>query len=255
MVFPKIDEETVKAVEVYGQAILRRPHFIERSENCALVCTGTEPGIVTDYLLLSDSDTIHKLVIELGNRDVIDDHDVLPWVFVKLRSYDWLRNDLQRRLAIALWLYRNAIIIHESSRDFRSIVEAAEESFANQLTAIIKQKYLEMRTERHNLRHACQLGEANSCRLIAATVVKIALEILFLVHHSPYPYKKRLFPVVEQEYPDHVSYLQTCKNFIQYQSLDGLIEKSDLLVNEVNNEILSFGIPDSVVTNWWMHLS
>lgn len=214
-----------------------------------------DPSLVRDLLVVLSDERFENFKENLGSSYVVDDHEVTPPVFVRFKSYKWLERDFARRLPVALWIYQHARVLRDPRGEFADILHAQSEAFKEQLPTILRRKYLEFRTDRHNLRHTVPAGMEMATRLIKSSVVKLALELTLLAEEKPYPYKKWLFWVAEQEAIQGREIVNLATRFWDETDKDQIIALSDQLVAKVASICAQSGfVPEDVTTRWWLHL-
>ena len=214
-----------------------------------------DPSVVRDFLVLLPDQLFEEFKSELGQNFVVDDHDTVPPVFVRFKSYEWLSRDFGRRLPIALWIYQNARILRDPEKKFIDILHDQTEVFKGQLPIILRRKYIEFRTDRHNLRHTVSTGMDLATQLIKANVVKLALELTLLAEERPYPYKKWLFWTAEREATQGKEVINLATRFWEETEKEQIITLSDQLVAKIASICAQSGlVPENVTTKWWLQL-
>lgn len=214
-----------------------------------------DPSLVRDLLVVLPDERFEDFKATFGSNHVIDDHKVVPPVFVRFKSYEWLRRDFARRLPVALWIYQHARVLRDPQGRFADILRTQSEAFKEQLPSILRRKYLEFRTDRHNLRHTVPAGMDLASRLIKASVVKLALELTLLAEGRPYPYKKWLFWAAERETTQGKEIINLASRFWDETDKEEVITLSDQLVAKVASICAQSGlVPEELTTNWWLHL-
>lgn len=189
-----------------------------------------------------------------GDCYVVNDQKQLPHVFTRFKSYQWLLDDFSKRRAIALWIFQNAIIVNDPNDAFRRIVQSQSEIFHRSLVDIIRKKYIEFRSDRHNLRQAIFHQDKLAINILRANVAKLALEILILANGKPYPYKKWLASEASKYDANHVV-REDCLRFISEEYPDKIIAQSDELVGKISDVLLlNTNLPTQLVKEWWLHL-
>jgi hypothetical protein len=221
----------------------------------AVVSVELDQALVFDLMVfIPDRLFNEEFKPQFGECFVVNDQARLPPVFTRFKSYQWLRRDLSGRLPIALWIFGQSIIVQDPEKAFETIIGEYTNLFKESLESIIQRKYIEFRSDRHNLRQAVYHKEELAINLLKANVVKIAIEIFFLAHNKPYPYKKWLS--IEGKKFEHGSeFVGMCDNFIKETDFDKIIVLSDNLVNEIADLLASHGnFSPSLLHQWWLHL-
>ena len=213
-----------------------------------------EKLIIDLIVFIPDQIFNSEFVNKYGDCYVVNDQKQLPHVFTRFKDYQWLLNDFSRRLAIALWIFQNAIIINDPYDTFRRIVQIQSEMFNRRLTDIIRNKYIEFRSDRHNLRQAIFHQDKLAVDILRANVVKLALEILILANGRPYPYKKWLAPEASKFDVGH-GVLESCFKFTNEENPSKIMSWSDELVSKTSDVLLAnTNLPAQLATEWWLYL-
>jgi hypothetical protein len=191
---------------------------------------------------------------QFGECFVVNDKDHSPPVFSRFKSQTWLRKDLSRRLPIALWIFGRGVVVQDPGNILRKILLECRASFEQQRKEIIRHKYIEFRSDRHNLRQAVYHNDGLAGDLLKSNVVKLALEISLLAAGRSYPYKKWL-PSEAGALGGGSQLVGLCEYFIRERSYGKVISISDEIVAAIVR-ILS---PDesfsaSFLNEWWLHL-
>lgn len=253
----------LNSVDEYLQTQLaRRPELTGFLDDAAVVWYASsafmewyDPKLVRDILVVLPDERFENFKVNLGSSYVVDDHDVTPPVFVRFKSYGWLERDFARRLPVALWIYQHARVIHDPDSRFADILRAQSEAFKKQLPSILRRKYLEFRTDRHNLRHTVPAGMDLATRLIKVSVVKLTLELTLLAEGRPYPYKKWLFWAAERETAQGKEVISLASRFWDETDKELVINLSDQLVAKITSICSQSGlVSEDVTTRWWLHL-
>jgi len=182
----------------------------------------------------------------------LDDHTIEPPVFNKIRNESWLISDFNNRLNISLWLYLNSKIIYSNSFFFKDELDKAFQNFQKNLRHTIELKYLELRSERHNLRQAIQKNNKGGVLIIKATILKLFYEICFLVDGSPYPYKKLLHTNI-MNCKNGLKSLEIGKLWIESDSRN-IISLSDELIFFLSEILKHIGFSPDFLKKWWLYL-
>jgi hypothetical protein len=218
-----------------------------------ILCTEYDQKIIFDLLVLLEND-LFRYEYEKLHPLFVDDHEHVPPVFTKIRPYQWLSNDFESRLIIALWMYRRAIILQKTGDNFDDILQVAEKKFRNNLEDIIRKKYLEFRSERHLLRACVQRKDQLAIELIKANIAKLALELSYLAESKPYPYKVRLVWEVRRDTKYGECLYRLSNEFLKSSSRE-VIKKSDLLVNRIIKMLLETKLfSPRFLNSWWEYL-
>lgn len=253
----------LNSVEEYLQnQLARKPELAGCLDDAAVVWYASsafveryDPELVRDILVVLPDERFENFKASLNSSYIVDDHDVTPPVFVRFKSYGWLERDFSRRLPVALWIYQHAKVLRDPDNRFADILRVKSEEFRKQLPSILRRKYLEFRTDRHNLRHTVPAGMDLATCLIKASVVKLALELTLLAEGRPYPYKNWLFWATERETAQGKEVISLATRFWDGTDKELVIDLSDKLVAKVASICAQSGlISEDVTTRWWLHL-
>lgn len=223
----------------------------------SIVATSQDPELVLDVMVfIPDRMFECHFKLEFGDCFVIDDHDHKPPVFARFKSYGWLRSDFSKRLPIALWVFQNATIIQDPHGSFRRLLKAQEVPFLASVESILRRKYIEFRSERHNLRQAVWHNDGLAIDLLRSTVIKLALEMVLLSLGLPYPFKKWLPREVRKLGGRWSQFVTLQEEFLRETDPQEIITQSDIIVAEIA-AILGRRreFPEGFLQQWWLHLS
>lgn len=222
----------------------------------AIVSVELDEKLIFDLIVfVPDQIFNNEFITQFGDCFVVNDQEQLPHVFTRFKSYQWLLNDFSRRLPIALWIFKQSIIIQDPEENFDKIVRKHSNLFKQNREKIIRQKYIEFRSDRHNIRQAIFHQNKLAINILRANVVKIALEIFILAHGEPYPYKKWLSSEA-MNFDKKIGIINTCIEFVQETNNKKIITISDELVNKIANILkTNSNLSSKFINEWWLHLS
>src|SRR3989338_3465348 len=196
----------------------------------SVVSVELDPEVVYDLMVLVPD---HLFENDFGNKlgecFIVNDQEHSPPVFTRFKSYQWLRKDFSRRLPIALWIFSRAVVVQDPYNSFRKILLKHTALFERDLREIVHRKYIEFRSDRHNLRQAVYRHDRIAIDLIKANVVKLALEIILLTNGQPYPYRKWL-PSEATRLQEGPNLVGLCADFLKEADHEKVISLSDALV-------------------------
>jgi hypothetical protein len=246
---------TVELKKYFEEKLLSMSNLQKYLKESAIVSVELDQELVFDLMvLIPDLLFNEEFKPQFGECFVVNDQTRLPPVFTRFKSYQWLRRDLSSRLPIALWIFGQSIIVQDPERAFEAVVSEYAVLFEQGLESIIRRKYIEFRSDRHNLRQAVYHKEELAINLLKANVVKVAIEIFILVHDKPYPYKKWL-SIEAKKFRHGSEFVGMCDNFIKETDFDKIIVLSDNLVDEITGFLASHGnFSTSLLHQWWLHL-
>jgi len=227
----------------------------EYLEVSSVVSVEIDQEIVYDLMVFVPDHLFNsRFKTQFGESFVVNDKEYSPPVFTRFKNYQWLRKDFSNRLPIALWIFRQAIVANDPCGRFKKIISDYSVVFARCVKDIIRRKYIEFRSDRHNLRQSVCHRDDLAINLLRANVVKIAIEILILANDQPYPYKKWL-PFEAKKYEGGSEIVQTCIKFIKEKDNQKVIVLSDDLVSKIVDTLARkncFSL--SFLNQWWLHL-
>jgi hypothetical protein len=226
--------------------------YIEAS---SVVSVALDPELVYDLMVvMPDSVFEGSFKNQFGQCFVVNDKDHSPPVFTRFKSQAWLRNDLSRRVPISLWIFGGGVVVQDPGNALAEILLEGRSHFEQHLKKIVRYKYLEFRSDRHNLRQAIYHNDGLAVDLLKSNVIKLALEIAFLATGRPYPYKRRL-PSEAEKLCGGDRLVGLCKDFACARDPRKLISLSDDIVAAIVR-ILSCdkSFSASFLDEWWLHL-
>ena len=224
-------------------------------EEASIVRTENDPGLVWDIMVFLPDELFQRFSAQYGESFAIDDNDHVPPVFIRVKSFSWLSRDFAWRLPIALWIYQHSLVFQDKTGSFNRVLQEQSQKFSEKVSEMLKRKYLEFRTERHNLRHALRKNADISITLIKATVVKLSLEICFLVEGKPYPYKKWLSRTALTSTVNGKKILKISESFLREEEPEAIIRLSDDLLNQVAIKLYETRMfSEDFLHKWWFHL-
>jgi hypothetical protein len=113
-----------------------------------IVSVEVDEKLIIDLIVFIPDQIYNSEFVERhGECYVVNDQKQLPHVFTRFKSYQWLLHDFSKRLAIALWIFQNAIVVNDPDDTFKRIVQSQSEIFHRNLVDIIRKKYIEFRSE------------------------------------------------------------------------------------------------------------
>lgn len=255
-------DQKLLTLEYISVKLALRPELVNILEAAAIVWYASssfiekyDPIVVRDLLIVLPDEIFVQFEVKHGKSFVVDDHEVVPPVFARIKNFNWLDQDFARRLPLALWIYQHAIVLKDPDEHFARMLHLQQERFIQSVPAILRSKYLEFRTERHNLRHNLADETELANRLIKAVVVKLALEIIFLAEKKPYPYKKWLFWATKKETANGTKVLDLAQKFWDEKDKDLTITLSDQLVEKIASIVIKSGLlSEDIANRWWLYL-
>lgn len=241
--------------DYFRRKLLSNDALHECIDKSSVVTVELDEGIVYDLIVIMPDDLFTgEFSGQFGDCFVQNDHECVPPVFTRFKSYAWLRKDFERRLAIALWIFGKSIVIRDPDDTFVSILTEYRSVFERRLLEITRRKYVEFRSDRHNLRQTVSHQDTMACALLKANIVKLAIELAFLSMGQPYPYKKWLIHEVEKLEEGSVL-LNIAKRFIDTADLDQTIAISEELVRYTNDFLSQrTRLSPNLLSEWWLHL-
>jgi hypothetical protein len=244
---------SLKLKNYFNEELLQIKELRKFFFDSAVVTVELDEKLILDLIVFIPDQLFNNEFVEnFGDCFVVNHQKQLPHIFTRFKSYQWLKNDFSNRLNIALWIFTNSIVIQDPDGSFRKILREYSEIFRCNLDDAIRRKYIEFRSDRHNLRQVIFHKNKLSIDIIRANVAKLALEILILANGNPYPYKKWL----EDEAAKYDGEIcRICNEFTKETNLEHIITLSDQLVSSVANTLLEkTKLPPQVINEWWLHL-
>lgn len=240
-------------VEIYVREKLKTEVAESFFTSSVILLTEDDPNIVSDILVLIPNAEYWKFVDCYGHHFVVDDHDYEYPIFTKFRNLEWLRDDLKSRISIALWIYQNSLVIQDPQREFARSLNYYQSIFQRTLPVLIRHKYIELRTERHNLRHAISRKREVAIPIIKATIAKLSMEISLLADNQPYPYKKWLPEVAMNSYLGSMIH-NLVKAFLDEKDGEKTIIISEEIITSIKNFLSKNWLPSDLLNSWWLYL-
>lgn len=195
-----------------------------------------------------------EFVEKFGDCFVVSHQKILPHIFTRFKNFQWLKADFSNRLNIALWIFQNSVVLQDPDGTFSRIVENQSVLFEKNLTNSIRRKYIEFRSDRHNLRQVIYHKDRLSIELLRSNTIKLALEIMILAHGKPYPYKKWL-ATEAAKLDANRTVIKICNEYAKESDLDRIILLSDDLVSITADILLSKNrLSPNIIKEWWLHL-
>jgi len=226
-------------------------------EGATIIANVYENKTIYDVMiLLRDDIFINQFSPIYGLNFVIDKHTDRHDIFIRFKNQSWLIEDLSKRLPIALWIWKNSIILQEKEQNITSLINRYEKKFESLVIEIARQKYLELRSERHNLRFSLKKNDFIASNIIKSTIVKLSLELCLLSEKKPYPFKILLprIAVEQSEYGKEI--LKTCIDFLNSTNPNESIYLSDLLIkNLIDMLTKKLDLQNDFLQKWWLHLT
>jgi len=246
-----------KEVRKYVFRTLYKKPILKKHISQSSILLIAEEDFIWDIMIFFLDDVFRKYFVKkVGECFVIDDHDYDPWVFTGIKSYGWLKEDFLRRSSIALWVFGNALIVQDEGDSFSIILKEHRARFAELVPDFLRAKYIELRSERHNLRYVSVKRRLVASKIIRATIVKLCLEICFLSERKPYPYKMLLPERSAIETVNGKKILQIGRDFLRANNDNLIIELSESLVQEIVSILrITKLFSDSFLDKWWFHLT
>lgn len=214
-------------------------------------------GQIFDVMvLLEDADFVERFVPTHGPNFVIDKHIENHDIFIRVKHYSWMENDFSRRLPIALWILKNSFVLQEKDKKINLAINKYQKKFELSVVDMMRQKYLELRSERHNLRSSLERDDRVASILIKATIVKLSLELCLLSERKTYPFKMLLPQIAIEQSESGEEILNICTSFLDCNEHEGSIILSDRLIKRLIS-VLSDKTDLSVdfLEKWWLYLS
>lgn len=241
--------------EYYRKKLLSETTVAKYVEQASVITVELDKNVVYDLMVLMQDNVFNgEFASRFGECFVLNNRECVPPVFTRFKSYTWLRCDFERRLAIALWIFGKSVVISDPNDTFVSVVSEYSSIFERDLEKIIKRKYVEFRSDRHNLRQVVYHQDRLACDILKSNIVKLAAELQMLSQRKPYPYKKWLaYEVGKSDNGKHL--LGISRKFIETREPADIISVSEELVQSVVHFLSCDGLlPSNFLAEWWLHL-
>jgi len=62
-------------------------------KEASILWTENDPGLVWDLMILLPDDLFQKFSNQSGECFVVDDHDHTPWIFTRVKSFEWIKRE------------------------------------------------------------------------------------------------------------------------------------------------------------------
>lgn len=241
--------------EYLGKELLQAKDLNEYLTRSAIVTVEIDEKLIIDLIVFIPNQIFFgDFTDKFGDCFVVNHQEQLPHIFTRFKSFQWLMKDFSNRSNIALWIFQNSIVLQDPDGTFSKIVKEQSALFEQNLTNTIKRKYIEFRSDRHNMRQVVYHKNRLSTNLLRSNVIKLALEILILAHGKPYPYKKWL-TAEATKLDANRKIINICNEFANESDYDRIISLSDDLVSGISDIVLSKNrLPPNIIKEWWLHL-
>jgi len=215
-----------------------------------------ENNKIWDLMILIGNDCFkHEFARLYGEYFVVDDHEHDPLVFTRVKSYQWLAENFTKRLPVALWIFQNAIILQEKGNLFQRVIAEQRGNFCRDLHGIIKRKYIELRTDRHNLRYSAMKPEDMANALLKANIAKLCFELCLLAGNKPYPPKNLLPDYAKNNAINGNEVFFLAQKFLTAADPETTILLSDKLIDHIVATLRETKFySDELLLKWWMYL-
>lgn len=203
--------------------------------------------------LLSD-DKFREFAEEHGSKYVLIDKKHQPEIFMRVKSYQWLREKFLDEPIICAWVYQESLIVQDPKGVCGEIINFGIERFKEQREQRAWEKYVEYRSHRHDLRSSLARNLEITVAFVRSAMVKSLLEFALLSQGNSYPYKKWLSLVVEREVSNSRTLVGLCRDFlvtddkIKLLKLDMALLKIAIMLGK------GCGFKEKNLEEWWLHL-
>ncbi len=248
-------DNTLKLKQYFEEKLLPIKYLQNYLMESSIVSVELDEKLIFDLIVfVPDQIFNNEFIPQFGDCFVVNGQEQLPHVFTRFKSYQWLLKDFSNRIPIALWIFKQSIVIQDPEEEFKRIVHEHSLLFKQNRENIIRHKYIEFRSDRHNLRQAVFHQDKLAIEILRANVVKIALEILILAHGKPYPYKKWLTSEA-LKFDKDINIIDTCHRFTRETDINEIITISDNLVSKITDILTTdSNLSHQLIREWWLHL-
>jgi hypothetical protein len=236
--------------------LAHRTELEEYIEQVTILLNSYEGNRVWDLMILMDSERFkYEFAYLYSERFVVDDHDHDPPVFARVKSYTWLEENFSKRLPVALWIFKNAIVIQEHGNDLSRILDEQEDKFAKNIRRITRRKYIEMRGELHNLRYSAERPRDMANILLKSNIVKLCLELSLLAEGKPYPFGVLLAGYACSQSGFGKEIFDISNEFLVEIDPKKTVDLSDRLIEKVSSTLSKTGnFSSDFLSRWWLYL-
>ncbi len=221
----------------------------------SIIFNSYENDAIWDVHFLIETESYEKTFAPKNGRHfVVDDHDNSPPVFTKVRSLNWFIEDFAKRLPIALWIAQNSSVINDNGK-IREIIKENEIKFKSSLGTIARKKFLEMRSDRHNLRYSIIKSSNTATTLLKANIAKLCLELSLLAEGKSYPFRVLLPDYARKNSSIGDKLCELIDEFLLDVDAKSSIAKTEELIALVSRAIKQANIlPNELLEKWWLNL-
>ncbi len=213
---------------------------------------------VWDLMILLDNDLFkYEFTPLYSEHFVVDDHKHEPPIFSRVKSYKWLTENFAKRLPVALWIFQNIIVIQEKGNLFQQIITEQKDKFNQNFQGITKRKYLELRSDRHNLRRSAMMPNdmAMANALLKANVVKLCFELSLLADGKPYPFRILLPDFAKNNATNGYEVFLLSQEFLATTDPEATILLSDKLIEYTVAALQKMKLySEDFLLKWWLYL-
>jgi len=255
MLGKKVSEEQ-EIVRVFENELMNIPQISDYIEHSSILGISYSFEKVIDYMVYIEDDMFKFEFCHLYDKNfLIDKHLEGMDVFVRFKSMKWLENDLVKRPVIGLWILEHSVLLNSHGNILSGITKNARIKFDNTLIPRLKQKYLELRAERHNLRFLVQdKGNISNELLVKATFVKLVWELLLLSNGYFFPFRAVLSSFGKDRIHNGDKIDKLCSSFLSVSGKE-VIDLSQILIEEVIDSMHERNkFPREFLEKWWLNL-
>jgi hypothetical protein len=244
-------------IDIILECIKNNNEIKEYLLNASVLAIKYEDGKIYDIMIFLEDDIFTNQFSPIyGSNFVIDKHTNHYDIFIRIKNYSWIKKDFSRRLPIALWILKNSIILQEKEKKITSIINLYQNKFESMVVDMACQKYLELRSERHNLRFSLKRNDHVASTIIKATIVKLSLELCFLSERKPYPFKILLPQTATEQSEYGEEMLNICRSFLNSTIAEESIFLSDKLIQKLIDMLdKKLHLQNDFLEKWWLHLT
>ena len=221
-----------------------------------ILLSSYENNRVWDMMLLMDDELFNFEFSHLYSKHfVIDDHAHNPPVFLRVKNYNWLKDDFSKRLSVALWIFQNSLVIQEKDGAFSRILSEGNTDFRNNLPSIIRRKYLEMRGERHNLRYSAPRTGDIANVIVKGNIAKLCFELILLAEGKPHPFRILLPQYARKNSRNGEILFSLAQKFLAETDPGETILLSDEIIGCVANALRPMKLFErDFLDKWWLYM-
>ncbi len=253
--------KAVKCREYISKVLAKKAELADYIDESTILLNAYENGAyknnkVWDLMILIDNDWFkYEFSYLYSEYFVVDDHEHDPPIFTRIKNYKWLVENFAKRRSIALWIFQNAIVLQEKENLFQRIIAKQEDIFKKDIQNIIKRKYLELRSDRHNLRYSVTRPDDVANPLLKTNIAKLCFELSLLANRKPYPFRILLPDYAKNNAINGNEVFLLVQKFLVTTDPETTILLSDKLIERIVATLQEMNFySEDFLFKWWLYL-